>query len=230
MYGRVQSSVRNPRARIGKGRLASVGDSRYRRLCGVCSKLRRNGTSSWSRRPYAAVRTGTASSVGRRCKALFMNVLFVAGFAVISNKQSEDLRLFVDVLGLPLRPPMSVPDSEYRYSEGIAGVKHFGVWPLSEAAHACFGTETWPATHPIPQSTIEFEVDDVEAAAAELHREGYGLVTRSERSRGGKSSLAFNRQMASCLGSAPHPIWRTRSLAVPDHLLTTADPYLVDGR
>ena len=56
------------------------------------------------------------------------------------------------------------------------GAKHFEVWPLSEAAHACFGTEEWPATRPIPQSTIEFEVDDVEAAAAELHGEGYGLV------------------------------------------------------
>lgn len=58
----------------------------------------------------------------------------------------------------------------------LEGAKHFGVWPLSEAADACFGIREWPSTHAVPQSTIEFEVDDVEAAAAELQREGYRLV------------------------------------------------------
>lgn len=105
-----------------------------------------------------------------------VEVLFVAGFAVISSRPTRDIGLFVDTLGLPLRPPASVPDSEYRYSERIEGVKHFGVWPLSEAAHACFGTQEWPASHPVPQSTIEFEVDDVEAAAAELCGKGHHLV------------------------------------------------------
>lgn len=79
-------------------------------------------------------------------------------------------------MGLPLRPPSSAPDAEYRYTESLEGAKHFGVWPLSEAAHACFGTKDWPSTHAVPQSTIEFEVDDVEAAAAELQQEGYHLV------------------------------------------------------
>ena len=37
--------------------------------------------------------------------------------------------------------------------------KHFAVWPLSEAAQACFGVLEWPATQPIPQTTIEFEVN-----------------------------------------------------------------------
>jgi catechol 2,3-dioxygenase-like lactoylglutathione lyase family enzyme len=41
---------------------------------------------------------------------------------------------------------------------------------------ACFGQPNWPETHPVPQSTIEFEVDDVEAAAQELEECGYQLV------------------------------------------------------
>ena len=65
---------------------------------------------------------------------------------------------------------------EYVYSQDIAGAKHFGVWPLDEAAQACFGLQTWPKTHPVPQATIEFEVDDVAGAARELEERGYRLV------------------------------------------------------
>lgn len=60
-----------------------------------------------------------------------MDVLFVAGVAVISSTPSRDISLFVDTMGLPLRPPSSVPDSEDLYSEKLEGTKHFGVWPLS---------------------------------------------------------------------------------------------------
>lgn len=105
-----------------------------------------------------------------------MDVRFVAGFAVITTDPARDKALFVDALGLPLRPPISVPDSDYVYSEDVAGAKHLGVWPLTEAAQACFGRETWPDTHPVPQATIEFEVDDVERAAQELVDRGYQLV------------------------------------------------------
>ncbi|WP_435198392.1 VOC family protein [Janibacter sp. GS2] len=135
-----------------------------------------------------------------------MNVLFVAGFAVISSTPGQDLRLFVDTLGLPLRPPTSVPTAEYRYSERIDGTKHFGVWPLSEAAHACFGTQQWPATHPIPQATIEFEVEDVEAAAAELHEQGHGLVHEVRTEPWGQVIARFQSADGLLLGvcSTPH--------------------------
>jgi catechol 2,3-dioxygenase-like lactoylglutathione lyase family enzyme len=105
-----------------------------------------------------------------------MNVRFIANFGVITTSPVEDRRLFVDALGLPLRSPESVEGSEYVFSEAIPGAKHFGVWPLTEAAQACFGQPNWPETHPVPQSPIEFEVDDVEAAAQELEECGYQLV------------------------------------------------------
>ena len=58
----------------------------------------------------------------------------------------------------------------------LAGTKHFGLWPLSEAATACFGTAAWPADIPVPQASIEFEVADVAAAAADLADSGHQLI------------------------------------------------------
>jgi catechol 2,3-dioxygenase-like lactoylglutathione lyase family enzyme len=111
-----------------------------------------------------------------------VDVRFIASFSVVSAHPAEDTRLFRDDLGLPLEPPSTVDDSGYVFSEGIPGAKHFGVWPLSEAAQSCFGRETWPETHPVPQASVEFEVDDVEAAARELEAKGYRLLhpTRTE--------------------------------------------------
>jgi hypothetical protein len=105
-----------------------------------------------------------------------MDFRFIAGFAVITTDVAHDKDLFVSGLGLPLRPPTSVADSEYVYSEDVPGARHFGVWPLAEAAQTCFGQPDWPDTHPTPQATIEFEVDDVERAAEELARRGYRQV------------------------------------------------------
>lgn len=135
-----------------------------------------------------------------------MDVLFVAGVAVISSTPSRDISLFVETMGLPLRPPSSDPDSEYRYSETLDGTKHFGVWPLSEAAQACFGVTEWPATHPIPQTTIEFEVKDVEGAVAELANKGYALVHPVRTEPWGQHIARFQSPDGILLGvcSTPH--------------------------
>jgi catechol 2,3-dioxygenase-like lactoylglutathione lyase family enzyme len=111
-----------------------------------------------------------------------MDVLFVSSVAVVSAVPAESRKLFVDALGLPLEPH---PGSEYYSSEHVAGTRHFGVWPLSEAAQACFGTKEWPSDHVAPQASIEFEVADaaaVEAAAQELAAKGHVLLhaTRKE--------------------------------------------------
>jgi hypothetical protein len=62
------------------------------------------------------------------------------------------------------------------FTHKLGGTKHFGLWPLSEAAAACFGTTEWPADTPVPQASIEFEVTDVPAAAGELTAKGYRLI------------------------------------------------------
>lgn len=105
-----------------------------------------------------------------------MDVRFIASFAVVSSSPAEDRRLFVESLGLPLRPPESVEGSDYVFSDDVPGSKHFGVWPLTEAAQSCFGQDAWPDTHPVPQASVEFEVDDVAAAARELQDRGHRLL------------------------------------------------------
>jgi catechol 2,3-dioxygenase-like lactoylglutathione lyase family enzyme len=105
-----------------------------------------------------------------------LDVQFVAGVAVIAPDPPRSRELFVDALGLPLE---ASPGSDYFHSERIEGTKHFGVWPLSEAAQACFGAREWPASRPVPQASIEFEVEDanaVQAAADELGTRGFTLL------------------------------------------------------
>jgi catechol 2,3-dioxygenase-like lactoylglutathione lyase family enzyme len=104
-----------------------------------------------------------------------MDVLFITSVAVVAADPAASRRLFIDALGLPLEG-----EGDGYYSSGnIPGSKHFGVWPLSEAAQACFGTPQWPAGRLIPQASIEVEVADAEAVAAagdELQRAGYELL------------------------------------------------------
>ena len=104
-----------------------------------------------------------------------MDVLFIASVAVVTADPPASRKLFIDALGLPLEG-----EGDGYYSSGsIPGSKHFGVWPLSEAAQACFGTPEWPAGRVIPQASIEVEVAGAEAVAAagsELQRAGYELL------------------------------------------------------
>jgi len=105
-----------------------------------------------------------------------MDIQFIASVAVIASEPAKSRELFVDALGLPLEASAG---SDYFHSERIGGSKHFGVWPLAEAAQACFGREEWPADRPVPQASIEFEVEDanaVQAAADELTARGFTLL------------------------------------------------------
>jgi hypothetical protein len=104
-----------------------------------------------------------------------VNVLFIASVAVVAAEPPQSRKLFMDNLGLRLEG-----EGDGYYSSGsIGGSKHFGVWPLSQAAEACFGTPEWPADRIVPQASIEFEVEDADAVAAgceELERSGFELV------------------------------------------------------
>jgi catechol 2,3-dioxygenase-like lactoylglutathione lyase family enzyme len=105
-----------------------------------------------------------------------MDILFITGFAVIAPDPPKSRELYVETLGLPLAAD---ENGEYWHSEKIAGSKHFGVWPLSQAAEACLGTRSWPATLSVPQASVEFEVEDADAVAAageELKDAGFELL------------------------------------------------------
>jgi catechol 2,3-dioxygenase-like lactoylglutathione lyase family enzyme len=105
-----------------------------------------------------------------------MEIKFVTSIAVVAPDPEQSRRLYVDTLGLPLADETG---SGYFHSDAVAGTRHFGIWPLSQAAQACFGQDEWPAAVPIPQASIEFEVADraaLDAAAEELTVAGHDLL------------------------------------------------------
>ena len=60
-----------------------------------------------------------------------MNVLFISSFAPIVTDRDATRRLYVDTFGLELE------DADgYLHSEKVDGVRHFGLWPLEQAAEA----------------------------------------------------------------------------------------------
>src|SRR5947208_2985531 len=101
-----------------------------------------------------------------------MDVQFVTSIAPIVRDAEAARAFYADALGLSFEGS----DGEYVFTQKLEGTKHFGLWPLSEAATACFGTTEWPSEIPVPQASIEFEVADVAAAAAELEASGYRLI------------------------------------------------------
>jgi len=102
-----------------------------------------------------------------------MKVLFCAGFSPIVSDREASLAFYEATLGIRYDRD---DDSEYVSTGDLAGLKHMGLWKLSDAAEACFGSKEWPGDLPVPQATVEFDVDDVDAAAAELVAAGYSLL------------------------------------------------------
>jgi catechol 2,3-dioxygenase-like lactoylglutathione lyase family enzyme len=108
-----------------------------------------------------------------------MDVRFIAGFGPVAPDLGASRAFYIDALGLPLTGDASQlldGDASYLHTTAVEGAKHFAVWPLAGAAQSCFGTETWPREVPVPQGWIEFDVDDVRAATAELTAHGYQVL------------------------------------------------------
>ena len=127
-----------------------------------------------------------------------MDVQFIASVAVITRDPSVSRRLYVDALGLPL-----TDDEGYLHSEDIGGSKHFGVWPLTQAAQACFGIPDWPAGRPVPQASIEFEVadaDTVQVAADELKEKGFTLLHEARTEPWGQTVARLQSSEGAIIG------------------------------
>ena len=101
-----------------------------------------------------------------------MDVQFVTSIAPIVRDAEASRSFYAEALGLRFEGR----EGDYVFTHELAGTKHFGLWPLSEAANACFGTTEWPTEIPAPQASIEFEVADPASAASELAAKGYRLV------------------------------------------------------
>jgi catechol 2,3-dioxygenase-like lactoylglutathione lyase family enzyme len=120
-----------------------------------------------------------------------MHVQSIASTAVITQDPDRSRRLYVDALGLPLD---HAEGDEYYHSDKIGGSNHFGVWPLQQAAQACFGTDEWPSDVRIPQASVEFELPDadaVSAAAEELAGKGFELLHQVRTEPWGQTVCRF---------------------------------------
>lgn len=102
-------------------------------------------------------------------------ILFVAGFGPIVQDTSESQTFYQDLLGISFER-----HGDYLHTGKLKGVKHFALWPLSQAAQSCFGSETWPPALPVPQAWLEFDVDNLEQATTELEKRGYKLLIKAK--------------------------------------------------
>ncbi|GKW20458.1 glyoxalase [Pectobacterium araliae] len=118
-----------------------------------------------------------------------VEVLFVAGFGPIVKALSASHALYVDTLKLPLKPVAE--GSDYLVTDVLDGVKHFALWPLSQASESCFGQESWPTHFLEPQSWLEFEVADMAEATEALKAQGYALLVENRLEPWGQQVTRF---------------------------------------
>jgi catechol 2,3-dioxygenase-like lactoylglutathione lyase family enzyme len=117
-----------------------------------------------------------------------MDILFVATVALITSDATKTRDLLVGSLGLPLAGQAA--GDAYVFSDKIGGCKHFALWPLGQAAQACFGRPEWPGSLPAPQVSIEFEVKDEQAVATaekELRARGHQLLHAARKEPWGQT-------------------------------------------
>ena len=134
-----------------------------------------------------------------------MNIEFLATVAVIAPEPISSRNLYVEALGLPLQGE----GDGYVHSEQIAGCTSFGIWPLSQAAQACFGTDHWPAERPVPQVSIEFDVADSAAvvpAAEELEQAGYQLLHGAREEPWGQTVARLQSPEGAIIGISYAPV------------------------
>lgn len=134
-----------------------------------------------------------------------MDVKFLATVAVIAPDPITSRNLYVEALGLPLQGE----GSGYYHSEQMAGCKSFGIWPLSQAAQACFGTDQWPADLLVPQVSIEFDVESADAvtpATQELEHEGFDLLHEPRVEPWGQTVARLQSPEGAIIGISYTPI------------------------
>jgi len=115
-----------------------------------------------------------------------IKVLFITGFGPIVRDPPESRKFYRDVLGIPF-DVVKEESADYLHTEALPGAKTFALWPLSQAAYSCFGSFSWPERIPVPQAWLEFDVENVEAATAELQARGYLVLVRNKKEPWGQT-------------------------------------------
>ena len=106
-----------------------------------------------------------------------IKILFIAGFGPIVNETAESRKFYGEVLGISFKEE----SDGYLHTEALQGAKAFALWPLSQAAHSCFGSDSWPKDIPVPQAWLEFDVESVEKATEDLESRGYRILVKNKK-------------------------------------------------
>ena len=110
-------------------------------------------------------------------------VLFIAGFGPIVREPAESRKLYCQTFGIQFKEEAG----GYLHTEAMEGAKTFALWPLPQAAQSCFGKDAWPPDVPVPQAWLEFDVDNVEKATAELESRGYRMLLKNKKEPWGQT-------------------------------------------
>ena len=114
-------------------------------------------------------------------------ILFIAGFGPIVRDTAQSRDLYSKTLGISLKEETG----EYFHTEALQGAKTFALWPLSQAARSCFGTDSWPDDVPAPHAWLEFDVENVENATAHLESQGYRMLVKNQKEPWGQTVSRF---------------------------------------
>jgi len=134
-------------------------------------------------------------------------ILFIAGFGPIVREGAESRKLYREILGIPFKEETD----GYLHTEALGGAKTFALWPLSQAAQACFGKDSWPDNIPAPQAWLEFDVDSVEKATAYLESLGYRMLIKNKKEPWGQTVSRFISPEGLLVGMTFTPSMRSDS-------------------
>ena len=135
-----------------------------------------------------------------------IEVLFIAGFGPVVPDAATSRTLYGEALGIPLKEE----SGGYLHTESLQGAKTFALWPLSQAARSCFGTDSWPGDIPPPQAWLEFDVKDVEAATTALELQGYRMLLKNKEEPWGQTVSRFLSPEGLLLGNTFTPFFREK--------------------
>ena len=116
-----------------------------------------------------------------------IKILFIAGFGPIVRDVAASRKLYGETLGIPFKEE----GGGYLHTEALKGAKSFALWPLPQAAQSCFGKDSWPGDVPVPHAWLEFDVDDVEQATAQLESRGYRMLVKNKEEPWGQTVSRF---------------------------------------
>jgi hypothetical protein len=116
-----------------------------------------------------------------------IKVRFIAGFGPVVHDSPASRNLYEEALNIQFKEEAG----GYLHTEGVDGCRSFALWPLAHAAQSCFGQEAWPGDIPAPQGWLEFDVDDLAAATAELEARGYRMLLKNKMEPWGQTVSRF---------------------------------------